>query len=123
MTELKKLDLLFFYGGAYLIIAILEGILFSSITGGWSGTDALFNFTVWGLVWLVSMFAYPMFLMDARQSDLALSGQLALLGYLIIIAGYILAYYLHKMYLKKKLNDEEISFRKIMDLYFPPSME
>lgn len=123
MTELKKRDLLFFYGGTYLIIAVFEGILFSAITGLWSGVDALFNFSVWGLCWLVTMFAYPMFFMDARQSDLALSGQLALLGYVIIIVGFVLVYYLHKMYLKKKFDEEKLSFRKIMDLYFPPTKE
>jgi hypothetical protein len=121
VTELKKLDLLFFYGGAYLIIAVLEGILFSSITGKWSGADALFNFSVWGLCWLVTMFAYPMFFMDARQSNLALNGQLALIGYVIIIVVYVLAYYLHKVYMKKKLNEDKLSFRKILDLYFPPT--
>ncbi|NPD89112.1 MAG: hypothetical protein HGN29_10335 [Asgard group archaeon] len=121
MTELKKRDLLFFYGGAYLVIAILEGILFTLIIGSWAGIDLLFNFSVWGLVWLISMFAYPMFFMDARD-HLALNGTLALLGYVIIIGGYILAYYLHKMYLTKKLN-EDLSFKKVLDLYFPTSKE
>ncbi|MHA1954150.1 MAG: hypothetical protein ACW96U_09430 [Candidatus Heimdallarchaeaceae archaeon] len=119
MTELKKRDLLFFYGGAYLAIAILEGILFTLIIGSWEGIDIFFNFSIWGLVWLISMFAYPMFFMDARQDLIALNGQLALLGYVIIIGGYILTYYLHKRYLTKKLN-EDISFKKVLDLYFPP---
>jgi hypothetical protein len=122
VTELKKRDLLFFYGGAYLIIAILEGILFTLIIGSWDGIDVFFNFSVWGLSWLVTMFAYPMFFMDARQNLLALNGLLAILGYVLIIGGYILTYYLHKWYLEKKLN-EELSFRKILDLYFPPSKE
>ena len=89
MTDIKKRDLLFFYGGAYLLIAILEGILFSVLTGRWGGTDSLFNFTVWGLSWLVTMFAYPMFFMDARQASLALNGWLAILGYVLIIGGYV----------------------------------
>lgn len=121
MTELKKRDLLFFYGGAYLIIAIFEGILFTSIVGSWAGVDVFFNFSVWGLCWLVSMFAYPMFFMDARQENLAMNGQYALFGYLIIVGIYVLTYYLHRMYLTKQLSEENLSFRKMLDLYFPPT--
>ncbi|MHA2357276.1 MAG: hypothetical protein ACXABK_00720 [Candidatus Heimdallarchaeaceae archaeon] len=122
MTEYRKRELLLYYGGAYMIIAILNAILFSSITGSWGGIDLLFTFSVWGLIWLITMFAYPMFFMNAQQDLLALPGGLAALGWVIIIAVYTATYFLHKRLLEKK-EGTKLSFRKILDLYFPPKDE
>ena len=120
MTDYSKKELLLYYGSAYIIIAILETILFSIIIGRWSFQDIFLNFSIWGITWLVTMFAFPMFFTDANQSNLALNGYLALLGYVIIIAGYYLAYYLHSKSVEKRLG-EKPTFRKMIDLYFPSS--
>jgi len=122
VTDYRKRELLLYYGGAYMIIALLEAILFSSIIGSWKGIDLLFNFSVWGLIWIISMFAYPMFFMNAQQESLALPGWLAVLGWIIIIVGYAVTYILHKRSLEKR-TDTKLSFRKILDLYFPPQDE
>ena len=122
MTEFKRRELLYFYGSSYLIIAILETILFSIILGKWSGFDLFLTFSLWGLIWLVSMFAYPMFFTDARADLLAVSPYFALFGYVIIIGVYILAYFLHKRNVEKRLG-KKISFSKLVDLYFTSRTE
>ncbi|MFW9851402.1 MAG: hypothetical protein ACFFDS_00485 [Candidatus Thorarchaeota archaeon] len=119
MTDYSKKELLLYYGSAYIIIAILETILFSIIIGRWSFYDIFLNFSIWGITWLVTMFAFPMFFTDAQQSTLALSGYLALIGYVIIIAGYYFAYYLHTKSVEKRFGKKP-TFRNIIDLYFPP---
>ena len=120
MTDYSKKELLLYYGSAYLIIAILETILFSIIIGRWSFQDIFLNFSIWGITWLVTMFAFPMFFTDAKQSSLAVSGYLALLGYVIIIGGFYLAYYLHTKSIEKRLGKKP-TFRNVIDLYFPSS--
>lgn len=120
MTDYSKKELLLYYGSAYLIIAILETILFSIIIGRWSFLDIFLNFSIWGITWLVTMFAFPVFFTDAKQSSLAVSGYLALLGYVIIFGGYFLAYYLHTKSIEKRLGKKP-TFRNVIDLYFPPS--
>ena len=122
MIEFKRRELLYFYGSAYLIIAILETILFSLILGKWSGFDLLLTFSLWGLIWLVSMFAYPMFFTDARADMLALNPYFTLFGYAIIIGVYVLAYFLHKRSVEKRLG-KKISFSRLIDLYFTPKKE
>ncbi|MCG3216664.1 MAG: hypothetical protein KAS63_08060 [Candidatus Heimdallarchaeota archaeon] len=118
MTEFKRRDLLIYYGSAYLITAILETILFSSILGKWSGIEILLTFSIWGIIWLVSMFAYPMFFTDARAETLALNPYLSLLGYVIILGVFVLTYYLNKRNAEKRLN-KKLSFSRLVDLYFP----
>ncbi len=122
MTEFKRRELLYFYGSAYLIIAILETILFSIILGKWTGFDLLLTFSLWGLIWLVSMFAYPMFFTDARADLLAVNPYFTLFGYVIIIGVYVLAYFLHKRSVEKRLG-KKISFSRLIDLYFSPKKE
>jgi len=69
VTDFKKRELLLFYGGAYLLIAILITVLFLFILGDFSSKNILITFSIWGLIWLISMFAYPMFITDVN-SDL-----------------------------------------------------
>lgn len=118
MTAYSKKELLLYYGCAYLITAILETILFSIIIGRWSFLDIILNFSIWGITWLVTMFAFPVFFTDAKQSSLAASGYFALIGYVIIIAVFYLTYYLHTKSVEKRL-EEKPTFRKLIDLYFP----
>jgi hypothetical protein len=120
VTDYSKKELLLYYGSAYIIIAILETILFSIIIGRWTFQDIFLNFSIWGITWLVTMFAFPMFFTDAKQANLAVNGYLALLGYVIIIGGYYLAYYLHTKSVEKRFGKKP-TFRNIIDLYFPPS--
>ena len=122
MTDFKKRELLYFYGSAYLIIAILETILFSLILGKWSGFDLFLTFSIWGLIWLVSMFAYPMFFTDANAELLVLNPYFTLFGYVIIIGVYVLAYFLHKRYVEKRLG-KKISFSRLVDQYFASKKE
>lgn len=118
MKAYKTLELLLFYGSAYLIIAIINTFLFTAIIGTWTFKEILLNFSMWGIIWLVSMFAYPMFFMDVRQDNIALNGYFALFGYVIIILVFVITFFLHKQILQKR-EGKKLSMAKILDLYFP----
>ncbi|MHA1222621.1 MAG: hypothetical protein ACTSP3_05070 [Candidatus Heimdallarchaeaceae archaeon] len=118
MKSFRKRELLLFYGSAYLVIALLNALLFTTIIGNWTPHEFFLNFSIWGLIWLVSMFAYPMFFMDAKQENLALNGYLALLGYVTIVFVYIITYFIHKRQLEIR-TEKKLSITKILDLYFP----
>ncbi len=118
MTTFRKRELLLYYGVAYLITAVLETILFTAIIGDWTFIDILLNFSMWGIIWLVSLFAYPMFFLDVNRSNLALSPYLSLLGYVIIILVYYLTYKFHKKKIEAK-TEKKLTFNKLIDLYFP----
>ncbi|MHA1346205.1 MAG: hypothetical protein ACTSVO_10580 [Candidatus Heimdallarchaeaceae archaeon] len=119
MTDFKKTDLLLFYGGAYLLIAILITVLFLFIQGDFSARNILVTFSIWGIIWLISMFAYPMFINDVNPDLLASDPLLALLGYAIILAVLVGVFFLHKMVVEKRYG-KKVGFSKIVDLYFPP---
>lgn len=118
MTNFNKNELLLYYGSAYLIVAILETILFSAILGDWTFRIIMLNFSIWGIIWLVSMFAFPLFIVDADPTMLALSPYLSLLGYVIIIGVFYVTYRIHIHQLEKRTK-KKLSFSKMMDLYFP----
>ena len=118
MTDFRKREFLLYYGLAYLIIAIFETFLFTAIIGKWTLYDFFLNFSIWGIIWLVSLFAYPMFFTDAMTENLALDPLYALLGFYIIIAGLFLTYQLHIKIVEKRIG-KELSFNKLMNLYFP----
>ncbi len=115
---LRKRDLILFYGGAYLIIAYLETILFTSIIGVWSFKEILLNFSLWGIIWIVSLFAYPFFFTDSQSNLLALNPYFSLGGYVIIITMFYLTYRFHKSKVET-FKGKKISFNKLIDLYFP----
>ncbi len=118
MRHYTKKEFFLIYGSTYMIIAILETILFTLIDGRWSFRDIILNFSIWGLIWLVSMFAYPVLFTSADPSKLQLSPYFALLGYVIIILCYYVAYQLHKRFLERTTG-KKLHFSKLMDLYFP----
>lgn len=118
MTAFRKRELILYYGVAYLITAILETIWFTILIGSWTFRDIMLNFSMWGIIWLVSLFAYPMFFTDAQSSNLALSPYLALMGYVIIIVMYYLTYRFHKKNIETRVG-KKLSFNKLIDLYFP----
>ena len=118
MTEFKKRHLLLIYGLAYLLIAIILTFLFTAIIGEWTTREWFLNFSMWGLIWLVSMFGYPMFFLDADPTTLSLDPALSVLAYFIIIAGLFIAYQLHIKLLEKKLG-RELHIGKVLNLYFP----
>lgn len=118
MTTFRKRELLLYYGVAYLITAVLETILFTLIIGSWTFRDIILNFSIWGIIWLVSLFAYPMFFTDANRAKIALNPYLSLLGYAIIILVYYLTYKLHKKNVEAHVN-KKLSFNRLIDLYFP----
>jgi len=122
VTDFTKKELLKFYGLTYLIVALLETILFTSIHGDWSFRTLILNFSIWGLIWLVSMFAYPMFITDANPEMLKLSPYLSLLGYVLIFGGYYLAFRLHKRSVEKRIG-KKLTFSRLLDLYFPVKTE
>jgi len=118
VITLKKKDLLKYYGGAYLLVAILETLLFTAIHGDWSFRSIILSFSIWGIIWLISMFAYPSLITDANYEMLALSPYLSLLGYVIIILVFYIVFRVHKQKVEKKLG-KKLTFGKLMDLYFP----
>jgi len=118
VTEFKKRHLLLIYGLAYLLIAIILTFLFTAIIGEWTTREWFLNFSMWGLIWLVSMFGYPMFFLDADPTTLSLDPALSVLAYFIIIAGLFIAYQLHIKLLEKKLG-RELHIGKVLNLYFP----
>ena len=73
---------------------------------------------MWGITWLVSMFGYPTFFLDADPATLALNPYLALLSYFIIIAGLFVTYQIHVKLLEKKLG-KKLRISKVLNLYFP----
>ncbi len=119
MTDFKKRELLLFYGGAYLLIAILITVLFLFILGDFSSHNILVTFSIWGLIWLISMFAYPMFINDVNSDLFAYNPLLALFGYAIIIVVLVGVFFLHKMVVEKRYG-KKVGFSKLIDLYFPP---
>jgi len=118
VTEFRKRELLLFYGLGYLVIAILETILFTAIIGEWNFSKIFLNFSIWGIIWLVSMFAYPMFFLDANRSNLALNPYFVLAGYVIIILGYYFTYRFHLSYAEKRAA-KKLNFSRLLNLYFP----
>ena len=118
MTDFRKRELILFYGVAYLITAILETIWFTILIGSYTFRDIMLNFSLWGITWLVSMFAFPLFFTDALSSNIALNPYLSLLGYAIIIVVFYLTYRYHKKVVEKRL-EKELTFNKLIDLYFP----
>lgn len=73
---------------------------------------------MWGIIWIVSMFGYPMFFLDADPTTLSIDPALSVLAYFIIIAGLFITYQLHVKIIEKKLG-KELSIGKILNLYFP----
>ena len=118
MKHYTTLELSLFYGSAYLIVALINTFLFAAIIGSWTGRDILLSFSMWGLIWLVSMFAYPMFFMDVYPERIALNGYYALFGYVVIIGVFVATYFLHK-YILEKREGKKLKIAKILDLYFP----
>jgi hypothetical protein len=118
VTDFKKRELLLFYGGAYLLIAILITVLFLFILSDFSLHNILVTFSIWGLIWLISMFAYPMFINDVNSNFLAYNPLLALFGYAIIIVVLVGVFFLHKMVVEKRY-EKKVGFSKLIDLYFP----
>ncbi len=118
MTNFNKNEFLLYYGSAYLVVAILETVLFSAILGDWTFRIIMLNFSIWGVIWLVSMFAFPLFIFDAEPTMLALSPYLSLLGYVIIIVVFYITYKIHIHQLEKRTK-KKLNFSKMMDLYFP----
>ena len=119
MTDYKKRELLLFYGGAYLLIAILITVLFLVIHGNFSGTNILVTFSIWGIIWLISMFAYPMFISDVQPGLFAHDPLLILFGYAIIAVVLVGVFFIHKRFVEEKYG-KKASFSRIIDLYFPP---
>ncbi len=119
MTDFRKRELLLFYGGAYLLIAILITGLFLFILGDFSFHNILVTFSIWGLIWLISMFAYPMFISDVNPDLLVNNPLLALFGYAIILVVLVGVFFLHKMVVANRYG-KKVGFSKIIDLYFPP---
>ena len=118
VSAYSKRELLRYYGSAYLIIAVLETILFTIMGGNYTFRDIVINFSIWGVVWLVTCFTYPLFLKDADPTMLKLPKEFALLGYVIIIVVYYITYKKHKESLEKRVG-RKLSFTQILDLYFP----
>jgi len=119
VTDFRKRELLLFYGGAYLLIAILITVLFLFILGDFSFHNILVTFSIWGLIWVISMFAYPMFISDVNPDLLVNNPLLALFGYAIILVVFVGVYFLHKMFVTNRYG-KKVGFSKIIDLYFPP---
>jgi len=117
-----KKDLLLYYGTAYLIVALLETILFLLIGGHYSFIDIVTVFSIWGIVWIITLFAYPLFLTDADPSKLNLSPYYALFGYVIIVIVYYIAYRWHKTKIEEKVG-QKITITQLLDLYFPLPQE
>ena len=103
-----------------MIVALLETLLFTIIHGSWTFRSIMINFSIWGLIWLISMFAYPVFFIDAQAEKLALSPYLSLIGYAIIVVMFIATYLLHKSVVERRAG-KKLSFSRILDLYFPLS--
>ncbi|MHA1853793.1 MAG: hypothetical protein ACTSUF_09870 [Candidatus Heimdallarchaeaceae archaeon] len=118
MSGYSKRELLRYYGSTYLIIAVLETVLFTIMGGNYTLRDIVINFSIWGVVWLVTCFTYPLFLKDADPSMLKLPKEFALLGYVIIVVAYYIAYKKHKGFLERR-ERKKLSFTQILDLYFP----
>ncbi len=118
MTEFKKRHLLLIYGLAYLVIGIILTFLFTAIIGEWTTRGWFLNFSMWGLIWIVAMFGYPMFFLDADPTTLSLDPALSILAYFIIVAGLFLSYQLHVKVLERKLG-KELHIGKVLNLYFP----
>ena len=122
MIAFPKKDLLLYYGTAYLIVALLETILFLLIGGHYSFIDIVTVFSIWGIVWIITLFAYPLFLTDADPSKLNLSPYYALFGYVIIVIVYYIAYRWHKTKIEEKVG-QKITITQLLDLYFPLPQE
>ncbi|MCE7740036.1 MAG: hypothetical protein KAU62_01360 [Candidatus Heimdallarchaeota archaeon] len=118
MTEFKKRHLLLIYGSAYVIIAFILTFLFTAIIGDWTFRGFILNFSMWGIIWIVSMFGYPMFFLDADPTTLSIDPAFSVLAYFVIIAGLFITYQLHVKTIENKLS-KELSIGKILNLYFP----
>jgi len=106
------------YGSAYVIIAFILTFLFTAIIGEWTFSDFMLNFSMWGIIWIVSMFGYPMFFLDAGPTTLSMDPAFSVLAYFIIIAGLFITYQLHVKLLEKKLS-KQLTISKILNMYFP----
>lgn len=73
---------------------------------------------MWGIIWIVSMFGYPMFFLDADPTALSIDPAFSVLAYFVIIAGLFITYQLHVKIIEKKLG-KELSIGKILNMYFP----
>ena len=73
---------------------------------------------MWGIIWIVSMFGYPMFFLDANPNALSIDPAFSVLAYFVIIAGLFITYQLHVKTIENKLS-KELSIGKILNLYFP----
>ncbi len=102
-----------------MLIAILITVLFLFVLGDFSFHNILVTFSIWGLIWLISMFAYPMFISDVNPDLLALNPLLSLFGYVIILVVLVGVFFLHKMVVSNRYGDK-VGFSKLIDLYFPP---
>jgi len=118
VISFPKRDLVLYYGLSYIIVAILETILFLILGGRYSPRDIVISFSIWGIVWIVTMFAYPLFLIDANPTVLNASPYFALFGYVIIVLVYYIAYRLHKTKIEEKVG-QKITLSQLLDLYFP----
>jgi len=118
VTEFKKRHLLLIYGSAYVLIAFILAFLFTAIIGEWTFSAFILNFSMWGIIWIVSMFGYPMFFLDADPTALSIDPAFSVLAYFVIIAGLFITYQLHVKIIEKKLS-KELSIGKILNLYFP----
>ncbi len=106
------------YGSAYVLIAFILTFLFTAIIGEWTFRGFILTFSMWGIIWIVSMFGYPMFFLDADSTTLSIDSAFSVLAYFIIIAGLFITYQLHVKLLEKKLG-KELSIGKILNMYFP----
>ena len=106
------------YGSAYVLIAFILAFLFTAIIGEWTFSAFILNFSMWGIIWIVSMFGYPMFFLDADPTTLSIDPAFSVLAYFIIIAGLFITYQFHVKLLEKKLG-KELSIGKILNMYFP----
>jgi len=118
VTEFKKRHLLLIYGSAYVLIAFILTFLFTAIIGEWTFRGFILNLSICGIIWIVSMFGYPMFFLDADSTTLSIDSAFSVLAYFIITAGLFITYQLHVKLLEKKLG-KELSIGKILNMYFP----
>ncbi len=118
MSAFKKIELVKYYFSAYLIVALLITLLITIIDGEWTVRMLIINFSIWGIIWLVSMFGFPLFITSANPEYLATTPYLALLGYVIIAVVYFITYRIHLADVKRRTT-KKLTFSKVLDLYFP----
>ncbi|MCG3258574.1 MAG: hypothetical protein H7644_02410 [Candidatus Heimdallarchaeota archaeon] len=106
------------YGSAYVLIAFILAFLFTAIIGEWTFSAFILSFSMWGIIWIVSMFGYPMFFLDADPATFSIDPAFSVLAYFVIIAGLFITYQLHVKIIEKKLG-KELSIGKILNMYFP----